>query len=389
AAARAGELRLVARSGRLLQRSLDIADILPMFAVELSDELDLDGIAISRVSSGGELVTAFAFGALLHLPRDPASIPAPRADVDPGEELTLTLLRGDRVIGALTVRAGKSGLGRGRTEALQAVSELLAAALANARIYQEEQAVVGRLRELDRMKTTFLGSVSHELRTTVTAIKGFAQLLTRPGLDIAEADRTDYLQRIDRNANSLAVLVDDLLDFASLERQSLAVTPQAVNLSHLLPDVVKQTSSIMANHSVSTAIEPGIVAVADTSAVERIVFNLLTNAAKYTPPGTEVVVALSRRGPKAVLTVTDRGPGIPASEQTQIFDRFYRVDNVATRAARGVGIGLALVRELVGLLNGTVVCEDTPGGGTRFVVELTLVDTDPTAPPSRTQLQPT
>src|SRR5205814_484196 len=223
AAERASELGLVASSGRLLQRSLDIADILPMFAVQLSDEVGLDGLAISRVATSGELVTAFAFGVTLRLPRDPARIPASRPALGPGEEATLALQRGDRVIGALSVRAGRSGLGRSRMEALHAVSELLAASLANALIYQEEQAVVGRLRELDRMKTTFLGSVSHELRTTVTAIKGFAQLLSRPGSQMDDAERTDYLKRIDRNAASLAVLVDDFLDFARLERQSLTV----------------------------------------------------------------------------------------------------------------------------------------------------------------------
>ena len=91
-----------------------------------------------------------------------------------------------------------------------------------------------------------------------------------------------------------------------------------------------------------------------------------------------------------MLAVTDHGAGIPAAERAHVFDRFYRVDNVATRSARGVGIGLALVRELVGLLNGSVVCEDAPGGGARFVVELALVDADPHGLMStRTQLQPT
>jgi signal transduction histidine kinase len=130
------------------------------------------------------------------------------------------------------------------------------------------------------------------------------------------------------------------------------------------------------------------MAVADPSAVERIVVNLLSNAAKYSPPGTTVEVAVSRLATKAVLEVTDRGPGIPPEERERIFDRFYRVDNPTTRSKRGIGIGLALVLELVELLAGSVRVGDAPGGGTRFTVEFPLV-AGGTLAPARSQLLPT
>jgi two-component system OmpR family sensor kinase len=155
-----------------------------------------------------------------------------------------------------------------------------------------------------------------------------------------------------------------------------------------VPTVVDQTSSILTDHPLSVDITPGVVAVADASAVERIVVNLLSNAAKYSPAGTAVEVAVTRLATKAAVSVTDHGPGIPAAERERIFDRFYRVDNPTTRSTRGVGIGLALVLELVGLLAGTVSVSDAPGGGTRFVVELPLVSDD-TGTPARSQLLPT
>jgi signal transduction histidine kinase len=377
-------MEFVARIGPLLQRSLDVGEVLPFFAVELDDELDLDAIAIGRIGPTGEFVRTFAHGGFVAVPRWPADLDARPVSVVRGGTIDLALQRGGRTIGVLTARA-RSGLEPSQVHALRAVSDLLSAALGNARLFQEEQEMVGRLRELDRMKTIFLGSVSHELRTTVTAIKGFAGLLVLRGVDLSEAERIDHLERIDRNAASLGVLVDDLLDFARLDRQTLNVYPQPVNLSELVPSVVDQTSSILSRHPLSMNMAPDVIALADPSAVERILVNLLSNAAKYTPPETSVEVAVSRMPTNAVLTVIDKGPGIPVEERERIFDRFYRVDNPAARSTRGVGIGLALVLELVKLLDGSISVDDAPGGGTRFTVELPLAPDD-IASPAHSQL---
>jgi len=371
----ARDLQLIARVGPLLQRSLDVGEVLPVFATELSDELDLTSVAISRVGPGGQFVTVFSHGAPVIAPDRAEYLEVTPAVVAAGATVTLALQRAGRAIGALTIRA-RRGLEHSQVEALRGVTDLLSASLGNARIFQEEQEMVGRLRDLDRMKTTFLGSVSHELRTTVTAIKGFANLLAMPGLDLTDKERVDYLERIDRNAGSLSVLIDDLLDFARLERQSLTVTPQPVSLSQLVPNVVDQTSSILTDHPLEVDVAPGVVAQADPSAVERILVNLLSNAAKYTPPGTPVSVRLRREGTKAVLVVRDHGAGIPVEDRERIFDRFYRVDSPTTRSKRGVGIGLALVLELVGLLDGTITVDDGEGGGAAFTIVLPLAGTD-------------
>jgi signal transduction histidine kinase len=371
AEARSLELSFVGRIGPLLQRSLDVGEVLPFFAVELDDELGLDAITISRVGPTGGFVRIFSHGPAVRVPRFPAELDVRPEWVKPGGTISLALQRGGRTIGALTART-RSGLEPSQVHALQAVTDLLSAALGNARLFQQEQEMVERLRQLDHMKTTFLGSVSHELRTMVTAIKGFAGLLSMRGVTLSETDRLDYLERIDRNAASLGLLVDDLLDFARLDRHTFTVTPQPVNLSELVPAVVEQTSSILPEHRLTMTMAPDVVAVADPSAVERILVNLLSNAAKYTPPNTTVDVTVDRLATKATITVTDDGPGIPASERERIFDRFYRVDNHAARTTRGVGIGLALVLELVKLLEGTITVSDGPKGGTRFTVELPL-----------------
>lgn len=374
ATARAEELGLVARTGPLLQQSLELGDLLPLFVVELADELDLDEVTVSLLSDGGRLIPAFSFGGeTTGVPTSPADVvPAP-ASVARGEHVVLPLRRGGRLVGTLAGRA-RSGLGPSRMQALTTVADLLGAALGNVRLFREEQEMVARLRDLDRMKMTFLGSVSHELRTSVTAIVGFADLLTTGGDLLDDNQKVDFLERIKRNAESLGVLIDDVLDFARLERGSMTVSRREVVLSELVPRVVGQMSSIVRRQVLSETVAPDVVALVDPGAFERILVNLLSNAAKYTPEGTDVSVTLEREGGSALLTVADRGPGIPPEERERIFDLFYRADNATTQAVRGVGIGLALARQLVEMMKGDITVDETPGGGARFRVRLPLAE---------------
>ena len=371
AVARADEVRLVARTGPLLQQSLELGDLLPAFVVEVGEELDLDRVGISLMSERGQLVQIFSLGAAGGDAADTTVVQTPPASVAAGADVLIPLQRSGRMVGVFTARA-RSGLGVARMEALRAVCDLLAAALGNAVLFQQEQDMVHRLRDLDRMKTSFLGSVSHELRTMVTAIAGFANLLSADAGPVSTERHAEYIERIQRNANSLGLLIDDLLDFARLERSGLHVVARPVDLSLLVPEIVEQMSSLLEGRDLAVDVEPGVVAQADPAAIERILVNLLSNAAKYTPSGTPVRVAVTHDGDRAVLTVADRGPGIPAHERTRVFGLFYRVDGPSTQAARGVGIGLALVAELTSLLHGTVIVTETPGGGALFSVSLPL-----------------
>jgi signal transduction histidine kinase len=195
-----------------------------------------------------------------------------------------------------------------------------------------------------------------------------------------EEQRSDFLERIRRNARSLGVLIEDLLDTARLERSATSLLLQPVDLSDLVPKVVDQMSSLIGERPVAVAITPDVVAIADPPSVERILVNLLSNAAKYTPVGTDLAVTLSDECGFAVLSVADRGPGIAPTDRERIFDRFYRVDNAAGRASRGVGIGLALVRQLAELLHGTITADETPGGGARFTLAIPLAEDSALSP---------
>ncbi|MHB8464063.1 MAG: sensor histidine kinase [Acidimicrobiales bacterium] len=370
AVARANELGLVARTGALLQETLELAELVPLFVVEVSDQLGLASVAISVLSESGELVRAFSMG--LDTPASIPSEPLP-SSVAAGAAFHIPLQRGGRVIGVLTATATR-GLQDSQMEALRAVCDLLAAALGNARLFQEEQDMVAQLRDLDSQKATFLGSVSHELRTTVIAIEGFAGLLATTSGTLDEAQRADFAERIRRNARSLGLLIEDLLDSARLERLGIGGPLEPVSLTDLVPKVVDQMSSLLGQRPVFTSIAPDVVALAEPAAVERILVNLLSNAAKYTPEGTEVMVSVASDDQSATLCVADRGPGIAAADRERIFDRFFRVDNETARTTRGVGIGLALAKQYADQLHATIVADETPGGGARFSVSIPLAD---------------
>ena len=368
--ARNQELALVARTGPLLQQSLALGDLLPVFVVEIGDELGLDSMSISLMTESGELTRAFSLGMGVHAP-PPGTGGSPPDSAVPGEFVTIPLQRVGRVAGVFQARA-VTGLSTEQMETLQAVCALLAAAVGNVRLFQEEQDMVTRLRDVDKMKTSFIGSVSHELRTSVTAIQGFARLLEAdPNLDPTR--RADYLERIGRNAKSLGILIEDLLDFARFERSGLTAALRPIDLTELVPNVVEQMSSVLDGRTVSVDVEPGVVALADALAVERVLANLLSNAGKYTPPESLVEITLGSDDHHAVLCVTDHGPGIPPEEREKVFELFYRSDESA-RVTRGVGIGLSLTRQLVTHLNGTIAVEEAPGGGARFRVTIPLAD---------------
>ena len=374
AGARNQELALVARTGPMLQQSLALGDLLPVFVVEIGDELGLDGTSISLVDDSGDLVRVFSLGATAAATPTPNidSLPEVPESVAPGAYLTLPLQRVGRVVGAFEARAVR-GISPSQMETLQAVCALLAAAIGNVRLFQDEQDMVARLREVDKMKTSFIGSVSHELRTSVTAIQGFAGLLEGDGTNIDAQRHADYVERIGRNARSLGVLVEDLLDFARFERAGLTAPLRPIDLSDLVPKVVEQMSAVLGERPVSLDIEPEVIATADTLAIERVMANLLSNAGKYTPPGSEISVGLHRRDGHAVLSVCDHGPGVPVGEREKVFELFYRSEDSA-RVTRGVGIGLALTRQLVLHLNGSIEVDDAPGGGARFRVTIPLAD---------------
>jgi len=371
--ARAGEVGLIADAGPLLQQSLDLGELLPDFAVQLAEHFDLDRLGVATANEEGELLDTFSIGPAPAAGRSIIAVGPSTLEVEPGQDFVIPLQRTGRTVGALRARSRRL-LERPALNSLRAVSDLLAAALGNAQLYQREQETVRRLRDLDRMKLSFLSTVSHELRTAVAAIEGFGSLLVEHWPTLSDEQRREFIDRIARNAGSLKRLVDDLLDFARLERHALTVAPRLVSLSELVQQTVEQLASLLEQHHLKLDIKPDVIAFTDPDAVERILGNFLSNAAKYAPPDTTITVTVEPSGSRSLVAVSDQGPGIPADERTRVFTRFYRSETEATHRTRGAGIGLAIVKEFADRLNAAVAVDTAEGGGARFVA---LFPTEP------------
>jgi PAS domain S-box-containing protein len=240
-------------------------------------------------------------------------------------------------------------------------AQQLAAAL------ERERAAAEHLRAVDEMKTTFLEAVSHDLRTPLTTVLGIALTLERRATGLPADDVADLLQRLSASARKLDGLLADLLDLDRLARGTLSPRRQVVDVGELTRRVVED-AGVAAEHTVVVD-APSVRLAVDAPKVERIVENLVVNAARHTPAGTTVWVGVRPYDGGVLLVVEDEGPGVPPELREQVFEPFHKGRNVADHAP-GSGIGLALVARFATLHGGRAWVEDRQGGGASFRVFL-------------------
>lgn len=364
--ARTRQSGTIQRVATVLQQSRDLGDVLPSFAVLLEEDLAVDGIAISTHGGDGALHEIFASGR----PVDPGGQAGDEvAGLPAGATLGLPLRRADRDIGLLQVRSAR-GFGSLEVESLRSAAELLAAALISAQAFERQEAAMRALRQVDDLKNVFLGVASHELRTPVTAIGGFARLLAERWDQLPEDQRRNLASRIEANAAALGVLVQDLLDFSRLERGRFVVDSEAVELATRLEAVVDRLGPIWAGRDVQVVVDHRPTVTGDGDALERVAANLLSNAAKFSPDGSAIVARVTVEGDEALLQVDDAGPGVPEEDREHIYAAFFRGKGDAVVRTRGAGIGLSVVKEIVEQMGGTIAVGTSPAGGARFEVRL-------------------
>jgi signal transduction histidine kinase len=244
--------------------------------------------------------------------------------------------------------------------------------------YRELAASHERLRELDQLKSDFLGNVSHELRTPLAAIKGFVDnLLDGVGGPLADRPR-HYLVRVRANTDRLSRMVSDLLDLTRIEAGKIELSPARVAVPDAVADVIETFRPVAQLREIELAADLGVCASiwADRDKVQQILGNLVANAIKFSPPGGRVTVRAAGEQPGTVrLEVRDTGPGIPPEERERVFDRFYQGRRLAEERPGGTGLGLTIARHLVELHGGRIWVDPGSGGGSVFVVLL------PAAPP--------
>jgi signal transduction histidine kinase len=239
------------------------------------------------------------------------------------------------------------------------------------KLLRKETATVDQLRELNRMKGEFVATVSHELRTPITALIGYAKTLRQPQFSEDAALREEFLERMERQGNRLVGLVENLLLTSRLENDQLSLSIGRV----LFEDLVREVIEGMGNDAdrIRVAIPDDLpVLHTDRQHLGRVLSNLLDNALKYSADDAPVELGAVVTGDDVAFWVTDHGVGIEPEYLVRIFERFYQVDSSPTRRFRGAGLGLSMVRELVGHLGGTVGVESVLGEGSTFTVRLPI-----------------
>jgi signal transduction histidine kinase/ActR/RegA family two-component response regulator len=253
-----------------------------------------------------------------------------------------------------------------------------------------EQLARAEAERLNRLKDEFLSTLSHELRTPLNAILGWSQILRARRTD--EKIMHHALETIERNARSQVQLIDDLLDVSRIIMGKIRLNVHAVELLPVIEsamDTVRPAADAK-NIRLQLVLDPAAGPVlGDSERLQQIVWNLLSNAIKFTPKGGRVQVGLKRINSHVEIVVTDTGQGISAEFLPYVFDRFRQADSSITRSFSGLGLGLAIVRQLVELHGGTVHAESLgEGQGATFTVKLPLMAVSP-KPSGLEQVHPT
>ena len=218
-------------------------------------------------------------------------------------------------------------------------------------------------------KSKFLAGMSHELRTPLNAVIGFSQLLGRGDLNDKQSR---YVRHIRTSGEQLLGLVNDLLDLTKVQAGEMDVQLEPVSLRECVGEAVARMSPMAAAGLVDmAAVDSGadVTALADRRRLSQVLLNLLSNAVKYTPAGGRVRVGCSIDGDRVTVTVEDTGVGIARADQQAIFDEFKQVGS-RTKEVQGTGLGLALSKRLVEVMNGSIAVVSAPGCGSTFTVSL-------------------
>jgi signal transduction histidine kinase len=250
----------------------------------------------------------------------------------------------------------------------------LARVLTQAKLFEHTRELVTRLQEVDAAKTEFLSTVSHELRTPLTSVSGYLEVLVEQEAGPLNITQERMLAVIDRNVERLRQLIEDLLLVSNIEAGRLSITADVLDLGQVARAACTavQPAAEKAGVVVTCIADEPITLRGDLEYLDRVVFNVLSNAVKFTQSGGTVTVTARTSGADAVLTVQDTGIGIPADDLPHLFTRFFRAGNAVRQTIPGTGLGLAIVSSIVERHGGTVTVDSEEGVGTTVTIRLPI-----------------
>ncbi|HVS32446.1 MAG TPA: ATP-binding protein [Thermoanaerobaculia bacterium] len=336
-----------------------------------------EGIIGQVIATGYPSLTTNLGNTAHAIPKDMTSYHAPAMQL--ASLLVLPLGTRRETLGALVIAANDPD--RAMTDENLPLAEILAerAALAieNARLYTEQVDARRKVEDLSRLKDEFLSIASHELRTPVTSIKGYTQLaktlIRENDLGTSEEYLDIALDQIDR----MSRLILELLDVSRIETGRLEIRREPIRWMSFVRDVVNRHHTAVSDRRfhMSVSDETKIVN-GDRDRLEQVLGNLLENAVKYSPDGSEVFVSVEDKGDHITTSVCDRGIGIPADELNQVFERFHRGRKVSSTNYGGLGLGLYITRQIIERHSGSIWVESKEGFGTTFYFTLPATPAD-------------
>lgn len=231
-------------------------------------------------------------------------------------------------------------------------------------------------RSAQQMRQEFFSNVSHELKTPITSIQGFAELL-ESGMVTDEATKKEFLSRIKKETRSMTNLIDDILMISKLESKQHEVAFAPLRIKPLIEDIISSLSSVAQLQGISMTLDcEDITYYANAQQIHQLVNNLMSNAVKYNRENGRVQVTVKQEANNLLIAVADTGIGIPKASQGRVFERFYRVDKGRSKKMGGTGLGLSIVKHIVQFYNGSISLESQVNVGTTITVRLPNKETD-------------
>jgi len=235
---------------------------------------------------------------------------------------------------------------------------------------------ITHLKTIDRIKTDFVNNVSHDLRSPLTAILGYTELISRVGP--VNSKQKEFIERVQNSVQVITALINDLLDLSRIEagfdaRKEVLSIPAIINFTVDSFEKAATDKSLVLNVKTQPQIPP---VMGNVVRLRQMLANLISNAINYTPSGGTITVEVSNQSQQVILQVIDNGPGIPISEQPHIFDKFYRGSNLPEEVS-GTGLGLAIVKSIVEDHHGRIWVDSSPNNGTNFTIILPVASSEP------------
>ena len=286
-------------------------------------------------------------------------------------ELLAPLMLGARPIGMISLSRRELGaFAAEEVELVTLLGRLVASAVQNIRSYEAERQTVEELRRLSALRADFVSLVSHELRSPMAAVIGAARTLQERWRSLTPEQREAFLALIADETNRLAALIGDVLDTSRIEAGTFSYSFSDVDLSRLVHDAVSSAAIGQDEVRVEADLQGPLPLIrGDRERLRQVLANLIDNAVKYSPSGDAVEVQARRENGSVLISVSDRGPGIPSDQQRLIFEKFGRAD-VPGGSKPGTGLGLFIARSIAEAHGGTLEVQSGPDAGTTFVLRL-------------------